>query len=246
MSQERQPEKYSESGNPIYKYEPLNRDSIEPVIGDSSTIEDIDNHISKFFEDGEVTVFHEIVSDKIHVDIYLIKANKDRDYHILMTSGMSSLPMNVPNELKGLEYAEVITLLPKNWPLDQKDFENENYYWPIRQLKELARFPHLYNSWLGEGHTITNGNPPQPMADKNSFVGVILLPSVTLPEDFLSIRTNDKTINIYSMIPLYQEEMDYKLKYGTDGLLNKFDKYGIKEIIDINRTNTCKKRFKLF
>jgi hypothetical protein len=84
------------------------------------------------------------------------------------------------------------------------------------------------------------------MAYKNSFVGVILIPSVTLPEDFLSIKSNDKTINIYSMIPLYQEEMDYKLKYGTDGLLSKFDKFGIREIIDINRPNTCKKRFKIF
>ena len=104
----------------------------------------------------------------------------------------------------------------------------------------------MYNTWLGEGHTVTHGNPPEPMADKNSFVGVILLPSVTLPEDFLTIRTNNKTINIYSMIPLYQEEMDYKLKYGLEGLLNKFDTYGIKEIIDINRTNTCKNRFKIF
>jgi len=56
MSQEGQPEKFSESGNPIYEYEPLNRDSIETVIGDSATIEDIDNHISKFFENEEVTV----------------------------------------------------------------------------------------------------------------------------------------------------------------------------------------------
>lgn len=246
MSQERQPEKYSESGNPIYKYEPLNRDSIEPVIGDSATIEEIDNHLSKFFEDGETTVFHEIVSDKIHVDIYFIKANNDRDYNILMTSGMSSLPMNVPEELRGLEYAEVIALLPKDWPLDQKDFENENNYWPIRQLKELARFPHLYNTWLGEGHTVSNGNPPEPMADNNSFVGVILLPSVTLPEDFLSIKSNAKTIYIFSMIPLFQEEMDYKLKYGAEGLLSKFDKFGTREIIDINRPNTCKKRFKIF
>ncbi len=246
MKQEKQPEGFSESGNPIYKYETLKRDSIEPVIGDETIIEDIDKHLSKFFDDKDVTVFHEIVSDKIHVDIYFIKANKDRDFHILMTSGMSSLPMNVPDEFKDLAYAEIITILPKQWSLDQKDFEDENVYWPIRQLKFLAKFPHLYDTWLGEGHTISNGNPPEPMSENTAFVGVILLPSVTLPKDFMVIKSGEKTIHIYSMIPLYQEEMDYKLKHGTSGLLSKFDKYDIKEVIDIKRTNSCKKRFLLF
>lgn len=246
MSPDRKPEKYSESGNPVYKYESLKRDSIEPVIGDPDTSEIIGDHISRFFEDDDISVFHEIVSDKIHVDIFLIKANKERDYHILMTSGMSSLPMNVPSDLRGLEYAEVVALLPVNWPLEQKAFEDENNYWPIRQLKHLARFPHMYDTWVGEGHTITNGNPPEPMADKNDFVGIVLLPSITLPEDFLTIESNGQIINVYSMIPLYNEEMDFKLKYGTDELLGKFQKFDIKEIIDINRPNTCKKRFGLF
>ena len=246
MSHKLQLEVYSESGNSIYKNKALNRESKKPVIGYSGTTAEIGTHLSKFFKDEDVTFYPEIVSDKIHVDIYLISANMDRDYSILMTSGMSSLPMNVPDELKGLEYAEVIALLPKNWPYDQKNFETENFYMPIRQLKELARFAHLHNSWLGKEHTIPNGNRPQSMDDRNSFAGVILLQSRTLPEEFLSIKKDTKTINIYLMIPLFQEEMDYKLKYGTDGLLSKFDIYGITEMIDISRKNTCKKKFMIF
>lgn len=40
--------------------------------------------------------------------------------------------------------------------------------------------------------------------------------------------------------------MDFKLKHGTDELLGKFQKFGIKEIVDINRPNNCKMRFGLF
>ncbi|MFB6363421.1 suppressor of fused domain protein [Paenibacillus elgii] len=42
------------------------------------------------------------------------------------------------------------------------------------------------------------------------------------------------------MVPLYSEEMDFKLMHGSDPLLDKLDEYGINEIIDLNRRNTCK------
>ena len=244
------PNKQADNSTVLEKEGQLNdsitKDSIEPVIGDPNTPEEIDYHLSKYFKDDDISVFHELVSDKIHVDIYLIKANNERNYNILMTSGMSSLPMNVPEEFKESEYAEIIALLPKDWPLEQKYFENENYYWPIRQLKSLARMPVTYNTWLGEGHTIANGDPAQPFADNNHFVGIVLLPSVTLPKDFLTIKTKEKVIHVYSMIPLYKEEMDYKLKKGVNKLLSKFNKYGIKEIIDTTRVNACKTTFKFF
>lgn len=247
MPFEQKPDSYSESGDPIYKYNAPKSDHLEETAGDVSNIEAIDKHLSEFFKSDEISVFHEIVSDKIHVDIYFITANELRDYHILITSGMSSLPMNTPEGFDECKYAEIMTLLPKDWPLEQKDFDDENNYWPIRQLKVLARFPHLYNTWLGDGHTISNGNPPEVMADRNQFTGIILLfGGVSMPEDFFTIKLEDKTIRILSMIPLYQEEMDYKLKHGTNGLLEKFDKFGITEVIDINRANTCKKKFWLF
>lgn len=243
--EEKKPDGYSESGNPIYKYEPLDRD-IEPVSGDPDIVSHIDAHLERFFDDGDITVFHEIISDKVHIDIYMIKANEERDYNILLTSGLSSLPMNVPEGLEALAHAEIVALVPKDWKLSQDDFENEDNYWPIRQLKTLARFPHLYGTWIGEGHTIANGNPPERMSPNCAFEGVILLAGFTLPEEFTFIDTGDKVISILSMIPLYAEEMDYKLKKGTDALLEKFDKYGISEIIDVNRKNTCKKKFGLF
>ena len=240
-----EPDGYSESGNPIYKYEAQDRD-IEPVEGDPNVIDYIDAHLERFFNDEDVTVFHEIISDKVHIDIYMIKANDERDYNILMTSGMSSLPMNVPEGLESLGYLEIVALLPKDWPLTQEAFENEDHYWPIRQLKTLARFPHLYGTWVGEGHTIANGNPPERMSPNCAFEGVILLPGFTLPEEFTFIDTGDKVVSVLSMLPLYAEEMDYKLKKGSDALLNQLDKYNIGEIIDVNRKNTCKKRFGLF
>jgi len=44
------------------------------------------------------------------------------------------------------------------------------------------------------------------------------------------------------MIPVYKEEMDYKLEEGTDALLDLFDEYGISELVDIDRPNVCRDR----
>ena len=243
MSQEKTYAGLSNSGNPVFHYKPLEIDSSESLTGNPEIIEYIDNHISKFFADTDIMVYHGNASDKIPVDIYRIKPNREREYNILITSGMSSLPMNVPQELDAFKYAELVALLPKDWPLEEKDLGDKNNYWPIRELKYLSRFLHLNNTWFGGGHTNSSLDPHEYMAPGNKFVGVILLKSVTLPEEFSEIRLDDKTVNIYMMVPLFKEEMEYRLNHGTDALLRRFDKYGIADIIDINRINTCKTRF---
>lgn len=46
--------------------------------------------------------------------------------------------------------------------------------------------------------------------------------------------------------PLYDEEMKLKLNKGSNLLLNKFDQYGISDLITIDRKNVAKKRFGIF
>ena len=48
--------------------------------------------------------------------------------------------------------------LPGDWRLTADDFKDERWYWPVRQLKYLARLPHKHATWLGFGHTIPNGD----------------------------------------------------------------------------------------
>lgn len=234
---------YSESGQPIYKYESKEHEWKPPVYGDLELIQKMEEHIEKYI--GKIEwVFHELVSDTMHLDVYYIKPSEDRKHHIFITSGMSFLPMNTPEGLEDYKHAEVMICLPDNWLVSEEAFKNERNYWPIRLLKNIARFPHEYETWLGFAHTIPNGNPPKPIYDNIKFNGVMLLPPIMVNRDFLSLKADtERTINFYTIIPLFEEEMNYKLKYGYEGLLDKFDEFGINEIIDISRRNTCKKSF---
>ena len=122
-----------------------------------------------------------------------------------------------------------------------------NHVWPVRNLKYLARFPHKYNSWFGWGHTIPNGNPPENFSDNTKLNGAIILPPLNVPDKFRALKIDaGKEIHFFTFMPLYQEEMDLKLKKGSDELLNRFDKHGIDDIIDINRKNVAKKFLGIF
>jgi hypothetical protein len=235
-----QKEETSPSGVPIYRYGESNKDWQPPSHEDDSA-EQIEQHIRKHVGNIE-TVYHEIVSDLVHIDIHFVMPSTPTGFSTLVTSGMSSRPMLTPEGAKGYEYAELLVCLPLEWPLSQEDFKDERNYWPIRALKYLARFPHSYDTWLWWGHTIPNGNPPEPFADNTRLCGMILSSPILLPEEFFELEVNaSKTIRFFNLLPLYAEEIDFKLQKGTDGLFDLLDKNRVTPLINIDRPNVCKK-----
>jgi len=196
----------------------------------------IDNHLCEFFDEDEILIMHEIESEVVHSDIYIIKPNKDRDYYIMISSGMSAIPMQVPTDSPHLAFAEVMILLPSDWNINYNDFANENNYWPIRMLKQLSKYPHLNSTWLGWGHTV-------PLNDQHivnhNFHSVLLLDSITLSEEFTTIENKEKSVRVYSVIPLYKEELDCVLQEGVSKLMEKFELFNIEEAVNIYRVNTC-------
>ena len=53
---------------------------------------------------------------------------------------------------------------------------------------------------------------------------------------------NGKIINFYEIIPLYPEELDFKLQNDADTLFEKFNERNISyKIIDLNRESAIRK-----
>jgi len=230
----------SGSGAPIYKHAER-KTPFTPPKHSTDHLEEIEAHIEKHIGKIE-TVFHEIVSDLIHLDVLFIKATPERPYHVLVTSGVSDEPMKVPKGMEEHNRVELIIALPKEWPLTQESFKSENHYWPVRWLKQIGRLPHEYDTWVGWGHTIPNGDPAEPIANTN-FVGVMLSPPYSLPTELFQLKTkNGNNIRFYALIPLYQEEMDFKLKSGADALEEKLEKQNIDFIVNPSRNNVIKKK----
>lgn len=196
--------------------------SIAPEMYSEDKIDIIEKHIEHYYGNFEF-VFHEKVSPDIHVDICLIPPSEECNWYTLVTMGMGAHLMNVPNQLKEdqLERAELVICLPEYWKLDKEHLKDEKWYWPIRLLKELARFPGENNTWLGWGHTVSYDGP---LSYTTELCASILInpPCGNVGGNTCTLPDGEE-VNFYQVIPLYRDELEYKLKNGTQKLLDKMN-----------------------
>ena len=207
------------------------------------------NKVSAYIEQqyGEYeNVMHEIVSPDIHCDIVIVEPTEDQPYYKLITMGAGAYRMNVPKSLKGEVYerAEYVIFLPKDWNFD---LYNEEFYWPIRMLKTIARLPVNSGDWLGIRHTVHLTEDGGPLSETAGYNSCVLLPSLGMEKQYvkpLKLGFWGKKIAFYQIFPLYQEELEFKLAHSLDELIDKMDLSvnftNENLIIDIHRKNCCK------
>lgn len=186
--------------------------------------ERIANHLSGVLG-GESMVFHELVSDRVHIDVHMFAPTPERQSFVLATSGMSARAMTMPAGFEQPEqwcFGELMMILPPTWKLAQRDFDDERNYWPVRLLKMLARLPHEYATWLGWGHTIPNGDPARPYAPGTELCGAMVIPPFAFGRELFEVP-GEPIVHVYQVLPLTAAEMDFKLRSGVDALLERME-----------------------
>ena len=198
------------------------RKNSEPEVYSEDEMSAIEQHIQSTFGAFD-QVLHELDSPDIHVDICVVPPSERRNYYTLVTMGMGAHRMNVPEELAEykLERAELASALPPDWKLDKDSMQEQRWYWPVGLLKVLARLPISNDTWLGFGHTMEKQSP---FAEDTELCAAIL----TGPQDMdldtcgeVCILPGGEEVNFYQVLPLYREEMEYKLEHDADALLER-------------------------
>ena len=209
--------------------------SNKPEVYTEEEMSAIEEHIKNTFGEFE-HVFHELVSPDIHVDICMVPPSKERSYYTLVTMGMGAHRMNVPEELAEykLERAELAIALPPDWKLDEESLKDERWYWPIGLLKVLARLPISGDTWLGFGHTMDKQSP---FAENTTLCGALLVGPQDVVWNGGEVGTlpSGEEVNFYQIIPLYRNELKYKLEHDADALLEKMA--GISFVVNPTRQN---------
>ena len=198
-------------------------------------IEVIAGHIER--QIGRIhMVYHEIISDDLHIDIHHVKSSFLRRFEVLVTSGMSAMPMNVPEGSDLPRRAEIVTILPKGWPVSKEAFLDERHYWPLRLMKRLARLPHYGNTWIGFGHTLGNGESEEgikPYAEGTALCAAAALPPSSLGEAAWRLDCGGADdVFFWAAVPLHLAELKFKIENGIDPLLDLFDQHGVTDLID--------------
>lgn len=168
------------------------------------------------------------------VEILLIEPTEERPFYTMMTLGMGAHRMIVPEPLKPskLDRAELMICLPPEWPVEESDDE---WQWPVNWLKTLAYLPLKEGGWLGWGHTVPGEETFS--ADTQQCAVILCDPCAVPKEAALCPLPDGNEINFYQLIPLYEEELRYKLEQGAEAL---FDRFGaVDHVVDLKRPNTC-------
>jgi len=235
----------SASGTPILRHAVGESGGTPPA--EQTLASEIESHFEKHF--GPVAiVFHEIVSDLIHLDVHVIRPGPERNCWTLFTTGMSALPMTPPPGAEDKQWAELLISLPPEWELDllkgtPASNEDERGYWPVRWLKALACLPHEYETWLATGHTIPSGDPPQPFAPETKLCCWLLLPPVSVPAEARRIGLSDgRTVDLFALNALHLEELTLKLNKGLDALLDAFDRHQVSEVLAVDRPPAARRK----
>lgn len=186
-------------------------------------------------------VGHEKYSTDIHCDIVIVKPTEEQPYYKLITMGAGAYKMNVPLKWKTTvcHRAEYVVFLPESWNLISGKEED---YWPIRMLKTIARLPIETDSWLSYNHTVQLTDDNGTLASNVGYNSCVLLPSTGIDgKEVKPVKLSifGKEVAFYQLLPLYPEELEYKLEHSIDELMNRLNAKD-NLIIDIHRKNSCK------
>jgi hypothetical protein len=215
---------YSEAGQPILRH----ASRAATVEGTAHAQDDrIVRHVERTH--GPVAVvWHEAISDAIHLDVHIAAPVPDDPVTLLVTSGMSARPMTVPRGVRrrrAWRYAELCMLLPADWPIpDPGGRPSPDTYWPIELLKSLARIPHDYDTWFGVGHS-ANTEPLHPYVEGSRLSGAILLPA--RGSDRVFRVPGRPALHLFQVFLVTEFEMQLKLDHGLSYLLDVFGANGI-------------------
>ena len=199
-------------------------------------IGELDAFITEMFGNYK-NVFHEIASPDIHLDVCIVDPTEDEPYYKLVTMGAGAYTMQIPEQWRKyhIEHAEYVICLPKDWNLNSSVEED---YWPVRMLKNVARLTILCDTWLCYGHTTQADEEGSAYASNTRYNSVVLNFAENKKGDIRLVMSSGKVINFYEVIPLYPEELAFKMGNGAETLFERFDEKGIEyKVLDLNRKN---------
>lgn len=168
-----------------------------------------------------------VVLDRIEeVKLMFYPSSEKQSNGVLMTDGLSTIEMPIPEHISSPKKCELAMVFPKMWPNDFNSSDNENYNWPLHWFRRIVAVPLQKKTWLGEGHSFP-AKKLAPITEMSAFI-------LVQPKVISFLNSADKDYSIFAIAPITQKELDFKLKKGAPKFLDKFYSQQ-SEIVDLQR-----------
>lgn len=186
------------------------------------------------------------IQNPLHPDqaLIILFLELDVPLTVVMTASLSDYKMPVLDKWIGREYNEIYFCLPTYW--DFEDYTNPNSSWIYSWIHKLERFVRDKNTWYGPGHTIPTGNPEVPISDLMLQEYFIFLDPILLQKELAPVSIQDKTIQFLSIVPIFGDELDFKMGKGTQKFVRRFIQRNYDEKLDDYRKSVLDSRLRFF
>ncbi|NVK38445.1 MAG: suppressor of fused domain protein [Gammaproteobacteria bacterium] len=174
------------------------------------------------------SVSHEIIPMLPHIDVFIYKPGyQGREFFTLVSSGMSDMPMTLPDGISDeYERAEIVMYVTE--PKDEY----------INLIRHFARYPHKYETYFANSHTIPNGQPAEPFFEQSVLDTIAFIPTIVSPDNEftdLLFKKSGVNVQLLHLTPITTPECEFKLEYGIDELYDLFDDKNHSFILDETR-----------
>jgi len=185
--------------------------------------------IIKFIEEnfGKVEEIYEIGYDNYYLDVAQINPTKEKPYYTIITLGMGEYKMYNQNNENFSSFAELMISLPPDW-----NFDDKNYTWAIDELIQLTYIPFTYFFAYEWGHLENNF---EPFSSNTKLSAVTLLYPEMKKENSGLLKLENRNLQFYQIVPLYDEEYTFALKNGMKNLLLLDVEKKISSVVNMNR-----------
>jgi hypothetical protein len=165
---------------------------------------------------------------RIDVQVYAPRIDENgmyRDYYVLVTSGMSDLPMTFPPDATPpFHRAELVMYVP--------ELTDEH----VGLLQFVARYPHASRRYYVYGHTIPYSEP--------FFTGSTLSVALLLQSPYNSharlpevLELDGQPVELLWLQPITTKELTVKREHGIDALLALFAHHRLPFVLDERRAS---------
>jgi len=172
-----------------------------------------------------------------------ITSNERKGVTFLMSNGLSDYEQPATEKNKAHTYIELVFCLPSYWDLND---ENPTMTWVNTWLEKLGNHLLEKQTWYGDGHTFANGNPIEPLSPTMKQKYLMLVEPDLFSDELAPIKMENKEVHFLCVIPLFEDEFDFKMGKGTFKLKKKLRDKGINELLDDFRMTALKNKWRIF
>ncbi|MCA1050270.1 MULTISPECIES: suppressor of fused domain protein [Priestia] len=241
-------------------------EELNPFVRESLD-EDVEAHLQAYY--GPIIRRVEAESAEVtEAGFYEMAPTESVPFYTVATHGYSTLRLPAP---PGLDSAYVELVMHA----DQDPFEDEKYSWIPQVMHQVGSFAVNNMNWIGQWMVFPNQEldryvdtyertltgekvklplQVQPYSPESGFCGVMVVPPLPQCQEafMMPYLENGKEthgewpVYFHTLLPLYEEEMEYYFQHGQEALLEKMMENGIEHLFNLHRPNTFKEKRKGF